>query len=329
MTPDGPTPDPDGAVPDGDGPAPDEVALLAGFDRLSPQGSLAWALTDSLRRLDAPTAGVAASAPWRGLPDDLWERGRAAKAGQRMMGDVVDRLAELMDANARDILAAGDRELRDRLEAAWDAARYLAARVDRLEGRADPVADLLLDPDDLAAAPDLTAWTATAPSWFAGSEGPIVAGEACAPLAEALRAAGRRVRDVEPRGTAAWRAAGRAPAGDVVLGGIGGALASSEPAGLSGVVLAGAVDRLDLPGQLALARDALAALAPGGTLAVLVTEGTAWEDGLTAAGRDLVAGRPLHPETWVLLLRRLGVADPVWHRPDTGVVHAVVGRVAS
>jgi hypothetical protein len=326
-TDDGPGP----ADPTDDGPAADEVELLAAFDRLSPQGSLGWALTDSLRRLEEPTGGPAATAPWRGLPDDLWERGRAAKAGQRMMGDVVDRLAELMDANARAVLEAGDRELRDRLVAAWDAVRFLAARVERLERRVDPVADLLLDPDDLAAAPDLSAWTGEAPSWFAAPDGerPVLVGESCTSLAGALRAAGHRVRDVEPRGTAAWRAAGRAPAGDVVLDDVAGALASSAPGSLSGVVLAGAVDRLDLPGQLALARDALVALAPGGTLALLVTDGTAWEDGLTVAGRDLLAGRPLHPETWVFLLARLGVSDPVWHRPTTGAVHAVVGRVAS
>ena len=326
-TDDGPGP----AGPAEDGPAADEVELLAAFDRLSPQGSLGWALTDSLRRLEEPTAGPAATAPWRGLPDDLWERGRAAKAGQRMMGDVVDRLAELMDANARAVLEAGDRELRDRLVAAWDAVRFLAARVDRLERRVDPVDDLLLDPADLVAATDTSAWAADAPSWFGPGEGgrPVLVGESCAPLAEALRGAGHRVVAVEPRGVDAWRSAGTAPVGDVVLGGLAATLAATAPGSLAGVVLAGAVDRLDLPAQRSLLHDALTALAAGGTVAVLTGDRAVWEAARTPAGRDLLPGHPLHPETWALLLRRSGVADPMWHHPPTGDVHAVVGSVPS
>jgi len=330
MTAEEPTVDgPGPGDPTDDGPAADEVALLAAFDRLSPQGSLRWALTDSLRRLEEPTAGPAATAPWRGLPADLWERGRAAKAGQRMMGDVVDRLAELMDENARAVLEAGDRELRDRLVAAWDAVRFLAARVDRLERRVDPVVDLLLDPGDLGASADSSAWTEAAPSWFAAPDGgrPVLVGESCAALAGALRGAGHRVTAVEPRGIDAWRSAGAAPEGEVVLGDLTGVLASAAPASLAGVVLAGAVDRLGLGAQLSLVHDALAALAPGGTVAVLTADRATWEAGRTPAGRDLLPGHPLHPETWVLLLRRSGIPDPAWHRPSSGDVHAVVGSV--
>ncbi len=326
---DAPGPGPRPGDPSGDGPAADESALLDAFDRLSPQGSLGWALTDSLRRLAAPTAGPAASAPWRGLPDDLWERGRAAQAGRRMMGDVVDRLAEVMDANARAVLEAGDRELRDRLEAAWDAVRYVAARLERLERRVDPVADLLLDPDDLVTSADCSAWSGAAPSWFATGDGdrPVLVGESCAGLAGAIREAGHRVVAVERRGVDAWRSSGAAPGGDVVLGDLAGVLSTAAPGSLAGVVLAGAVDRLDLGALLPLLRDALAALAPGGTVAVLTADRAVWEAGRTPAGRDLLPGHPLHPETWALLLRRSGVPEPVWHRPPSGDVHAVVGSV--
>jgi hypothetical protein len=321
--------DGDGAATDG-APQPDELELLAAFERLSPQGTLGWAFTDSLRRLDEPTAGVAASAPWRGLPDDLWERGRAAKAGQRMMGDVVDRLAELMDLHAREILEAGDKELRDRLLAAWDAVRYLAARLERLEGRVDPVADLLVDPARLVAAPDLAPVAGTVGTLLGepDPDGTVLVGESAGPLADAARAAGHRVRQVESGGPAAWRAAGDAPPGGVVLGGLVEAVAACVPGELTGAVLAGAVDRLDLPGQLALVAGALGALAPGGRLVVVVTDRSAWETRLTPAGRDLVPGAPLHPETWLLLLERLGATGGSAERPGDGPVHLVSGTAA-
>jgi hypothetical protein len=324
--------DPDNHDGPGSDPAPgaDEVELLAAFDRLSPQGSPGWALADSLRRLGEVPSGTATTAPWRGLPDDLWERGRAAKAGQRMMGDVVDSLAALMDANARQILEAGDREVQDRLVAAWDALRYLAARVDQLEARAHPTDDLLLEPSGLAAGVDPSAWVDVAVTWFGtpDPDRPIVAGESVGELADALRAGGHRVRMVTPRGPEAWLAAAGSPAGDVVLGDLAATLAACEPGAASGVVLAGPVDRFDLPAKVALLGDAVRAVAPSGTVVVLATDQAAWEERLTPVARDLVPGRPLHPDTWVLLLRRLGLLDPVWHRPATGSVHAVVGRVA-
>ncbi len=315
--------------PGPDGPGADEQVLLSAFERLSPQGSLDWAFTDSLRRLKEPTSGVAASAPWHGLPDDLWERGRAAKAGQRMMGDVIAELADLMDGHARDILAAGDQELRDRLVAAWDAVRYLAARLERLESRADPTRDLLVDPARLVDPPDLSPWAAPVASWFTGpaSDLPVLVGESAAAVASALRAGGHRVRAVEPLGPEAWRMAGDAPSGDVVLGTLAEAAGAGTPGSLAGAVLAGATDRLDLPGQLALVGTVVDALVPSAPLVVLTTDRTAWEGRLTAAGRDLLPGHPLHPETWLALLERLGVGDLVWHRPDDGDVHAVAGRV--
>jgi hypothetical protein len=318
----------DGASAD-EAPGADEIELLAAFERLSPQGSLDWALADSLRRLGEVPSGTATSAPWLGLPEDLWERGRAAKAGQRMMGDVIDTLAALLDANARRILEAGDREMQDRLVAAWDALRYLAAKVERLEARVDPLDALLLDPADLVGAADLSAWVDRAGIWFGSPDPdrPILAGESAGDLPAALRGGGHRVKEVETRGRAAWRAAESSPPGEVVLGGMASTLAACPTDSLAGVVLAGVVDRLDLPGQVELLGQAIRAVASGGTVALLVTDQAAWDAHLTPAARDLVAGRPLHPDTWVVLLSRLGVGDPVWHRPSAGVVQAVVGTV--
>jgi len=313
------------------GPEADELVILSAFERMSPQGTPDWALTDSLRRLSQPTAGVAASAPWTGLPDDLWERGRAAKAGQRMMGDVIAELADLMDRHARHILEAGDKELRDRLVAAWDAARYLAARLEVLESRVDPTDDLLIDPGLLVEAPDLSVWADAAPSWFGDANGdrPILVGESAPSLAASLRAAGHRVREVEPNGSQAWDSLGSDPAGEVVLGGLVETVDGLDRTELAGAVLAGVTDRFDLAAQLSLVRQTLRAVQPSGSLVVLVTDRVAWNGRLTAIGRDLVRGHPLHPETWLVLLDRLGIVDPIWHRPASGDVHAVVGTVAS
>ncbi|MGH9078640.1 MAG: hypothetical protein ACRDYE_00930, partial [Acidimicrobiales bacterium] len=76
------------------GAATDEQALLAAFDRLSPQGGLKWGFDDAMRRIAHPESD--ATAPrWPGLPDDLWERGRSARIGRRFVGDVAGVMAEL------------------------------------------------------------------------------------------------------------------------------------------------------------------------------------------------------------------------------------------
>ena len=130
------TPD-DGAPGPEDGPEADEIELLAAFDRLRPQGSLQWGFDDAMRRLSEPGAGAGAvGLPWAGLPDDLWERGRSARIGQRFVGDVAGVLASILAADAR---AAADAAMDDRILAAWDALRYLAARMERLESWVDPV----------------------------------------------------------------------------------------------------------------------------------------------------------------------------------------------
>jgi hypothetical protein len=60
---------------------------------------------------------------------------------------------------------------------------------------------------------------------------------------------------------------------------------------------------------------------------VLATDQEWWGRQLAPAARDLAPGRPLHPETWSILLRRAGASRPDWHQPQRGTVHAVVARV--
>ena len=319
-------------VDDDSEPGPGDDELLAAFDRLSPQGSLGWGFDDAMGRIAAfgRHAGAAA-VPWEGLPDNLWERGRSARIGQRFVGDVAGVLAGILAADARNVT---DTAVGDRLVAVWDALRYLAARVEILEGRVDPTSGLAFAADLAVPAPDVTPWVDGAGAWFTPlditepgtSIGAVLVGESAdGLLLGALADAGHRVCGVEPRGELAWSSA---EAGQgVVFGEVAEVLGSSATDSLAGAVLVGCIDRLDLSDKLGLLADAVRVIAPGGAIVLLVTDQAAWDEALPPSARDLVPGRPLHPETWLLLLRRMGVVEPTWHRPSTGSVHALVGTV--
>jgi hypothetical protein len=320
----------DGAPASDDGPEADEQELLAAFDRLRPQGSLKWGFDDAMRRLSEPGGGAgAAGVPWAGLPDDLWERGRSARIGQRFVGDVAGVLASILAADAR---VAADAAMDDRMVAAWDALRYLAARLESLESRVDPVDTRLDGPRVATPEPNISVWTEEAAGWFESPDpaGPIIVGESGdGALLAALESSGYRVQGVDPRGREVWSAFAdpQLQAGPV-LAEVAEFLATAEDGSASGVVLVGAVDRLDLPAKLGLLANAIRVVRPGGTVALLVTDQSRWDASLPTVSRDLVPGRPLHPETWQFLLRRFGVADPTWHRSSDGSMHAVVGRIA-
>jgi hypothetical protein len=314
----------------GDGPEPDEEELLAAFDRLRPQGSLKWGFDDAMRRLSERGEGTgAAGVPWEGLPDDLWERGRSARIGQRFVGDVAGVLASILAADAR---ATADAAMDDRLVASWDALRYLAARLESLEARVDPVGDRLAGPQLPIPEPDVAGWVEVVAGWFESSDDsrPVIVGEAGnGALMAALQASGHRVRGVEPRGQEVWSAFADPRIEDgVELSEVAEFLDRAETASAAGVVLVGAVDRLDLPGKLALLASAVRVVGPGGTVVLLVTDQSIWDERLPTVARDLAPGRPLHPETWLYLLRRFGILDPAWHRSEDGSVHALIGRTA-
>jgi len=320
---------------DGDDLRADERALLAAFERRSPQGSLKWGFDDAMRRIEHPDIDSAAgAAPWKGLPDDLWERGRTAQIGQRFVGDVAGVLADILAADAR---AAADAAVEavngDRFVAAWDALRFLAARVEQLEARVDPLG--LETAEWPMPVPDASEWADVVEGWLAPSDSgsAVVVGESGdGALALALGAAGRRVVGVEPRGASAWRSLtapemGEGGAVEFVLADVLEHLKTMDADSVAGVVLVGCVDRLDLAGKLALVDEAFRVVGAGGTVVVLATDPSAWSEGLSIPARDLLPARPLHPETWSFLLHRSGAADTVWHRPDSGTLHAVVARL--
>jgi hypothetical protein len=326
-------PDPDERPPGAD-PAPDEQALLDAFDRLSPQGGLPWAFDDAMRRLGQPDLDTTAEiAPWRGLPDDLWERGRSARIGRRFVGDVAGVMADILAADARTAADAALAAIKgDRLVAAWDALRFLAARVEALEARSDPFH--LQAAESAWPVPDPAEWSDRVTSWVGGpADGTVIVGESgTGELPAALAGDGRHVVGVEPRGDSVWRALGgsppdRRPGVETVLGEVAAHLTTVPDRSVDGVVLLGCVDRLAPADKFAMLQDALRATRRGGTVVVLATDPSAWDTALSPPERDLAPGRPFHPETWSMLLGRSGATGVTWHRPVTGTLHAVVAEL--
>jgi len=246
---------------------------------------------------------------------------------------------------ARRVIAVGP--VHESVAATVEAFRFLAARVQRLEDAAArgtaPIDGLawLVDP------PPLDRWVDQAVLWLTdpgpggagpdgdGGHGSIVDGDGIGPvvvaecgtgeLAVALGGAGLAVRAAEPRGTVAWQAA---EAGVDVHVGQAAELLEAAPLGsLGGVVLAGVIDRVSLDQQVQLLALATDRLATGAPLLVVGTRPDAAVYGWPAVARDLVPGRPLHPETWQLLLDRAGYTDvAVVDNAAAGDTYAVRGR---
>ena len=312
----------------------DEAELLSAFDRRQPQGNLKWGFDDSMRRIEHPDLeSSAGAAPWPGLPEDLWQRGRSARIGQRFVGDVAGVLADLLAADARVAADAAVTAVNgDRFVATWDALRFLAARVEELESGVDPLG--LETAEWPAPVPDPSEWLDAVGGWVNGSDRdtPVVVGEAGdGSLLRALGATGRSVVGVEPRGEVAWgllTAAGSPgdPTADIVFDEVAALLRRMPHQSVAGVVLVGCVDRLDLAGKVGLLEQSVRVTEPGGTIVILATDQSVWDQELAAPARDLAPGRPLHPETWSILLRRAGAFDVQWHRAATGPLHALVAR---
>ena len=141
---------------------------------------------------------------------------------------------------------------------------------------------------------------------------------------------GRSVCAVEPRGAVVWETltAGDRPAVALVMAEIGNHLAALDDDSVAGAGVAGSVDRIGLVEKVALVGHALRVTRTGGRVVVLATDQTVWDRQLAPPARDLLAGRPLHPETWSLLLTRLGADSVTWHRPpNEGAPHAIVAEV--
>jgi len=313
----------------------DERDLLEAFDRLRPQGTLGWNFDDAVRRLVEPAEVAGRPAGWGGLPADLWQRGRSTKASERVLGDVVkivaQDLSEYTDRAVEEGHQVSANELAELRRTTFDAVRFLAARVERLESAVDPVG-LRAGQLDLPNF-DGSEWSGAAPGWTAARPDlPVVTGElGDDALISALVGSGVQVESVDPRGAVVWATEAKFEAGtgriDFIFAEVADYLRSLPDASRGCVVLGGCVDRSDLARKMDLVDEARRVVAPGGSLALLVIDQVAWDASLGPVVRDLLPGRPLHPETWLAVLAHRGLSDPRWLRPSTGTVHAVVVEV--
>jgi len=303
---------------------PDEFLdeLAEAFRRLRPQGSARWNFAAAFTRLersfgdeparpgvDEDPSAVATddgSGPGGGRTSQTVARRAADPVISRIQPWIEARAAETATSATRQALAEGTSRFEDGFDAVVEAFRFLAARVEVLEDAAARRSAAVDGSAWLVAPPELGAWVGPTARWLAGSpEGTVVHGE-CAEgtFARALMTAGLAVRGCEPRGSLAWAAA--ASGVPVHLGPVPEYLAGLGGGSLSGLVLTGLVDRLALEDQAALVDLAARRLAAGGRVVVLGTLPSGRATGRDAVAHDLLPGRPLHPETWALLLDRAG-----------------------
>jgi hypothetical protein len=283
-------------------------ALRAAFTRLRPQGSDAWnflgafthlgdrygpyqpGASDLSRQMESPDAGPESQVA-------SWKRRLIDKAGSVGIGPGT--------GSARTV--GGKTELEEAMAQVVEAFRFLSARVRTLEERLAhedrPVegAAWLVPASELASwvEPVLAHIVATTPGgevWHGDC------GEGA--LLEALGRAGVVARGIEPRGAIALGALEQGLS--VTVSEVADELAARPPASLGGLVLNGVVDRLPLHALVTLLAAARRALALGAPIIVVASD--PGRDGTWSAplAQDVVAPRPLHAETWELLLSRAG-----------------------
>ncbi len=184
------------------------------------------------------------------------------------------------------------------------AVRLLSDRVDALERVTVVAADrTLAEIRERRSGPDLSAWTDLILRELTHAPGRVLHAECgSGALLLALADAGAEVYGVEPVEALvidASRAGLDVRADDALTH-----LRALPPGCLGGLVLSGAVDALPLGDVLELADRATSVVAAGGTIVVL-SEGVP----IDPVVADLAPGRPLHPETWVHLLRQRGIGE--------------------
>jgi hypothetical protein len=197
------------------------------------------------------------------------------------------------------------------------ALRLLGGRVVELEHITGDIARARGMGARIAARRDDTAWSAAVTEALRGCPGRVAVVE-CGDgaLLDPLVGMGLDAYGVEPRAAVADDALGRGL--EVRIDDGAAHLHAVGAAALGGLVLRGLVERAAL-GELLLLIDAAAAkLAPGGRLVVCSLRREVWGHGATAAEADLVAGHPLHPDTWIAVLPEQGFADAQIHGAGAG-----------
>lgn len=208
------------------------------------------------------------------------------------------------------------------------AMRLLGGRVEELEHITGDIARARSVGARVPARRDDGAWSDLVVGALRGCDGRVAVvecGEGA--LLAALVHAGLDAYGVEPRASIADEALAR---GLEVRIDDGTAHLHAVGAGaLGGLVLRGLVERAQL-GELLLLVDAAAAkLAVGGRLVVCSVARAVWDEGATAAEADLVAGHPLHPDTWRAVLPEQGFDDVEVHAAGAGAYVVTAVRASS
>ncbi|MGP8059894.1 MAG: hypothetical protein ACLP9C_09685 [Acidimicrobiales bacterium] len=295
--------------------------LAESFRRLRPQGTPRWNFAAAFTQLEQTFGAEPLGLPEAGATDR--ETGAVAgppepapgqRAVRRAADPIISRVQPWIEARAaaaaaqatRDALAEGTGRVEAGFDATVEALRFLAARVEALEDAAARRTAAIEGSAWLRPPPALDHWAAPVARLLAGAPaGPLVHGE-CGDgaFAAALCEAGLDVSGCEPRGSLAWLAAARGLT--VHVGPVPEYLAGRGAGSLSGLVLSGLVDRLALEDQVALVDLAADRLGADGRLVLIGSRPEVTATGSDAVARDLLPGRPLHPETWSLLLERAG-----------------------
>jgi len=190
-----------------------------------------------------------------------------------------------------------------------EAFRFLASRVSTLERRL-AFQDRPVDGAAyLVPARELGDWIAPMAGHIVATTpgGDVLHGD-CGEgdLLHALMERGVPAVGIEPRGSVALAALERGCA--VTICEVTEGMESRPADSLGGVVLSGAVDRLPLHALLPLLAQARRALRLSAPIVVVVTDPddeVAW----VTPALDLVEARPMHEQTWAMLLDRAGFVD--------------------
>jgi hypothetical protein len=270
-----------------------EQELDALFESLAPHGGGSADFGSVLEELDR-TSFIDAQAP---VASDMRAGAAVKKTIRRLTGWQFDHLSRQISAFDH---------------AVSQALRQVDERLAALEGRLpalDAEALVELPPPVLRAE-----WGDVITAALVDCSGRVVVAAVDAgDLVARVREAGADAYALDP--TAAAPAADVVPGDDVIdhlLGVAEGHLAA--------VVVVGMADRLTVSGAVALAERAATVLRPGGRLVVVGTNPQRWAASVPPVVADLSAGRPLHPDTWRILLAPVGlrVASVEWRDPLGG-----------
>ncbi|MHB8219945.1 MAG: hypothetical protein ACYDHU_06435 [Acidimicrobiales bacterium] len=316
-----------GGMPDAARDAPPPAGffpgLAAAFRRHRPQGSLRWNFSGAFTELEKRFARSPAAAEHPAATGTADAGTADAGTGRRVVHNaverhVLERLKPWVVTQAHavasrvvaDALVDPVRRFDEGLASTVEAFRFLAARVEAVESdtelRRSPVEGTAW----LAPVTQLTTRTEPIVAWLLAhrQDGPVVHAE-CGDggLVAALLTAGIPAIGIEPRGSVAWTAAERQV--DVRIGPVHAVMEELADTRMGGAVLSGVVDRLPVEELVGLLALVTGRVGPGAPVVVVGTSPEAARNLWGPVAWDLLPGRPLHPETWELLLDRGGYED--------------------